>query len=141
MACLLVPVTLKRSLVPDFVPADAFIAVDDFCSVEAFSNHLNYLMKNKTAYKRYSSLHVSLLFTNFSYFSWTKTHSYANGEATMCKICEDLHMNRVKTRDYSEYPNILKYFPSGQCDFSFGGRIVKDRCEKTTTARPNSNRP
>lgn len=51
---LIVPITINRSIVPAFIPPDSFIALDDFCSLQELTEHMEYLMRNATAYKRFT---------------------------------------------------------------------------------------
>ena len=79
----IVPLVMKRSLVEPFVPPNSFIALDDYQSVEALAVHLNYLMKNLTAYEEY--------------FAWKKEYRviFLNGQNHdvlerpwgFCQIC------------------------------------------------------
>ncbi|CAD5212624.1 unnamed protein product [Bursaphelenchus okinawaensis] len=47
----IVPVVLKRSIVPKRIPSDLFIAVDDFNNVTELVNHLQKVASNHTLYE------------------------------------------------------------------------------------------
>ncbi|CAD6192266.1 unnamed protein product [Caenorhabditis auriculariae] len=49
----IIPLVLKRSLAEPFVPPNSFLAVDDYKTVEEMAQHMQYLMKNHTAYMEY----------------------------------------------------------------------------------------
>lgn len=49
---LIVPIVIKRDIVPKRFPADMFIAVDDFDNLKEFTGYLQKVASNTTLYKR-----------------------------------------------------------------------------------------
>ncbi|CAI4226822.1 unnamed protein product [Auanema sp. JU1783] len=121
---LIVPITFKREIVSGMVPDDAFIAVDDFCSLEELGKYLNWLMANKKEYKRY--------------FNWSKLYrnDYRMSDS-ICDMCEDLVFNRLKTTKYNNYRTISSWMPRSQCSKRFGGKMLENRCANITEPSKN----
>lgn len=50
---LIVPVVLSRSVVSSYIPSYTFIAVDDFPTLQQFTNYLFQVLKDRELYKRF----------------------------------------------------------------------------------------
>jgi glycoprotein 3-alpha-L-fucosyltransferase/alpha-1,3-fucosyltransferase len=49
---MIVPIVLTRSVVPSYIPSYAFIAVDDFPTLQDFVSYLFRVAKDREMYKR-----------------------------------------------------------------------------------------
>ncbi|GMT12146.1 hypothetical protein PFISCL1PPCAC_3443, partial [Pristionchus fissidentatus] len=78
---LIVPIVLSRKLVKDIIPADSFIAVDDFDNVTEFKDRISTLERNEDEYMKY--------------FAWMKREDdFGIRNKGVCKLCTDLHNRR-----------------------------------------------
>ncbi|CAD5223351.1 unnamed protein product [Bursaphelenchus okinawaensis] len=98
-----VPVVLKRRYYPDLHPK-SFIALDDFKSIKAAADYLEYLQWSRSAY--------------LSHLEWTYgyTRHFMSGEAAICRVCNYVHQRNGTTKLYNrieQYQNV-----HNTCDFN-----------------------
>ncbi|CAD5212567.1 unnamed protein product [Bursaphelenchus okinawaensis] len=101
----IVPVVLKRSVVPKRIPQNVFIAVDDFNNVAEFVHYLKKVASNHTLYERY--------------FDWSINKkvpdNYDEKFDSMCHLCKTAHL--LPQKHISDYRQILNV--KNQCDERF----------------------
>ncbi|CAD5210189.1 unnamed protein product [Bursaphelenchus okinawaensis] len=106
----IVPIVLKRSVVPKRIPHDIFIAVDDFNNVIELVNYLKMLVRTPKEYKKY--------------FEWAKhdplTDTYSkkvlDAACTSCKLAHELPPKQI--------PDYSKILDRDLCDNDFLNRFL-----------------
>ena len=100
----LVPIVsgAKRQEYEKFVPGSAFIHVDDFKTLEALSDRVNYLLKNDTAYQEYFDWRTENEVIDNRYFAHNK--EALNSDFGWCKLCKDL--NSIRDGSFKRLPVI-----------------------------------
>ncbi|CAJ0602163.1 unnamed protein product [Cylicocyclus nassatus] len=96
---LLVPIVLKRRIYEAAgIPEHSYIAVDDFEDITELGNHLNFLLRNDTAYLRY--------------FEWTKHFRKPDAYVghALCTLCEDIY-----SRKKLIVSDIREFYDKDQC--------------------------
>ncbi|CAD5233138.1 unnamed protein product [Bursaphelenchus xylophilus] len=109
----LVPVVLSRRYYPKLHP-ESFIALDDFSSLQAAAEYLNYLQKNDSAY--------------VDHLMWTYTHrrEFIPVERALCKICNYVISRNTSTPQV--YHRIEEYQNrTSTCDLGYQLRWLKPR--------------
>ncbi|KAI6169961.1 Glyco-tran-10-N domain-containing protein [Aphelenchoides besseyi] len=108
---LIVPIVLRKSDYVNLVPEGSFIAVDQFDSMDALTEHLEFLMNNKDEYLKY--------------FEWTRHYERQSPNPiyrALCRACGKLYEpGRV-----SAYKNMADFYsPKRLRDFDFVPRLIK----------------
>ncbi|CAD5214385.1 unnamed protein product [Bursaphelenchus xylophilus] len=105
----IVPIVLRRHIIPKRIPSDVFIAVDDFQNVKELTDYLTYLTKNTTAYERY--------------FDWAIRGDMAeryDKKDPGCRLCELAYKRPQKSiADFNSIINDTKY-----CDNTFVEKFI-----------------
>ncbi|KAI6237987.1 Glyco-tran-10-N domain-containing protein [Aphelenchoides besseyi] len=108
---LIVPIVLRKSDYVNLVPEGSFIAVDQFDSIDALAEHLEFLMNNKDEYLKY--------------FEWTRHYERQSPNPiyrALCRACGKLH----EPERQSTYRNMADFYsPNRLCDFDFVPRLIK----------------
>ncbi|KAI6230035.1 Glyco-tran-10-N domain-containing protein [Aphelenchoides fujianensis] len=112
MKDLIVPVVLNRLSVPENVPSYAFIAVDDFATVQEFVDYLFRVIKDRQLYK--------------SYFAWTKhfrrTNRVREALDPGCQLCR-----MAVEKERHQLADIRQFLSHNQCKHGFGSYLLTDR--------------
>ncbi|KAI6212562.1 Glyco-tran-10-N domain-containing protein [Aphelenchoides besseyi] len=108
---LIVPIVLRKSDYVNLVPEGSFIAVDQFDSIDALAEHLEFLMNNKDEYLKY--------------FEWTRHYERQSPNPiyrALCRACGKLY----EPERQSTYRNMADFYsPKRLCDFDFVPRLIK----------------
>ncbi|KAI6198840.1 Glyco-tran-10-N domain-containing protein [Aphelenchoides besseyi] len=108
---LIVPIVLRKSDYVNLVPEGSFIAVDQFDSMDALTEHLEFLMNNKDEYLKY--------------FEWTRHYERQSPNPiyrALCRACGKLY----EPERVSAYKNMADFYsPKRLCDFDFVPRLIK----------------
>ncbi|GMT13832.1 hypothetical protein PFISCL1PPCAC_5129, partial [Pristionchus fissidentatus] len=102
------PLVLKRSIAENRLPPNSFIAVDDFATVQELTEHLEYLIANKTAYRS----KISCVYCR-EMFSWRRDYAviFLNGEQHdilerpwgFCQLCRIAWENPKQSRVINDF--------------------------------------
>uniref|UniRef100_A0A914BUL3 Fucosyltransferase n=1 Tax=Acrobeloides nanus TaxID=290746 RepID=A0A914BUL3_9BILA len=102
---LIVPIVLDRNIYKDILPADSFIATNDFNSPNDLAKYLTMLAANRTEYLKY--------------FNWTqkfKKQNFHRSVSNYCDLCTIAH-----TRKGASIPDIVDWWDKqGGCQSNFG---------------------
>ncbi|KHJ97544.1 hypothetical protein OESDEN_02479 [Oesophagostomum dentatum] len=80
------------------IPQDSFLAISDYDNLNDMAKHIDFLMRNDSAY--------------LEYFKWTKIYRKPNifTSKVLCDLCADLYAKKRMRID-----NIRKYYFMNQC--------------------------
>ncbi|GMT11278.1 hypothetical protein PFISCL1PPCAC_2575, partial [Pristionchus fissidentatus] len=111
---LIVPIVLSRELVKDVLPADSFIAVDDFDDVTELKDRISTLQRNDDEYMKY--------------FAWMdREEDQGMRFKGICKLCTDLHNRRLLV--HFSLPQAV--FPDARlCETGIVDRLLKGQKKK-----------
>ncbi|KAI6171175.1 Glyco-tran-10-N domain-containing protein [Aphelenchoides bicaudatus] len=118
---LVLPLVLKDEIYRGKVPANSYVAIDQYDSVQSLANYLQHLMHNSTAY--------------LEHFWWAREYNLKKPSLWVpqyCKICENAHQ-----KDFRKvYEDISEFFgPERRCDNDLVPRLLENqkKFNNTTT--------
>ena len=88
-----------------YLPADAFIHIEDFPTLEKLGEHVNYLLANSTAYMKY--------------FDWKKTFEPPKQLLGVCSILKEIFARRngESTKQFPVVQNLQDFwYEKGKCN-------------------------
>ncbi|KAI6213036.1 Alpha-(1,3)-fucosyltransferase C [Aphelenchoides besseyi] len=118
---LIVPIVLTRSVIPQHIPNDTFIAANDFESSFALAAYLKWLIGNPKEYQKY--------------FEWTKRFRrtpLTEAEINVgCQLCKLAYENR--DQQPTAIPNYKEYWSAKDCASDYAIKLIDNNSEALKT--------